>query len=317
MADRKADDILSDDSSFYGKFFEKVGAIFNKLTTGDEEETARLEQREIEYEDEYWTTIHPHLLSTIQERTRFEQNSLVKKKMSPTPMDIDEPKCMPVNKLGPGEPSSAFLARLPASTTRAENVGPWIYLHTPSAYQREGDVPTLQRKGLEALYAYEAEEARLRQENDQKGGSNIALSRKLSPLRRELETRLFALAQEMNVVTGKWLLFMTPDRVDLFWRAVVEGTLRGELGHAAKVATDADDGQGRARLICIYTKDYRDREDIKRVLMRLMELGLVRKGDMPIYYKCDVLTYLEIKSGNKYGLKPALLSSADVLNRQI
>ncbi|KAL2831247.1 hypothetical protein BJY01DRAFT_260609 [Aspergillus pseudoustus] len=304
MTDLKAEDILSDDSSFYG----------------DGEETKRLERKATEYDEEqldYWTTIHPHLLSTIQENYRSEQKLLATKKMSPTPMDIDKPACMPFNRLGPDESSSAFLARLPASTTREENAGPWIYLHTPYTFEKQEDLSTLQREGLKALYAYETEEARLRQENDQKGGSNAALSRKLSPLRRELETCLFALAQATNVVTGKWMLFITPDRIDSYWRAVVEGTMRGELGHAAKVATDAGDGEGRARLICIYTKDYRDREDIKQVLMRLMELKLVRKGERPIYYKCDVLTHLEIMSGNRYGLKPTLLSSADVINGKI
>ncbi|KAL3463026.1 hypothetical protein BJX64DRAFT_132220 [Aspergillus heterothallicus] len=304
MAELKAEDVLSDDSSFYG----------------DEEESARLERRERKYDEKqhgYWTTIQPNLLSTIQSKHQREQKALIQKKMSYTPMDIDEPKSMPFNRLGPGESSSAFLARLPASTTREENAGPWIYLHTPKTFQGNEDLPKLQRKGLEVLYAYEAEEARLRQENDQKGGSNVALSRKLSPLRRELETHLFALAQETNVVTGKWMLFITPDRIDSYWRAVVEGTMRGELGHAAKVATDSGDGQGRARLICLYTTDYRNRQDIKRVLMRLMELRLVRKGERPIYYKCDVLTHLEILSGNKYGLKPTLLSSADVINGRI
>jgi hypothetical protein len=285
--------------------------------TGEEDETTRLEQEATEYDTEkYWTKIHPHLLSTLQEKVRNEEKQRATQKMSPTPMDIDKPTCMPPDRLGRGESSSAFLARLPASTTKEENAGPWIYLHTPESEREQPEIATLQRRGLEALYAYENEEARLRQENDQKGGSNVALSRKLSPLRRELEARLFALAQETDVVSGKWLLFTTPDRVDSYWRRVVEGTMRGELGYAAKVATDAGGAQ-KARLICVYTKDYRDREDIKRVLMSLMELGLVRKGERPVYYKCDVLTYLEIMSGNPYGLKPTLCSSADVMNGKV
>ncbi|KAL2800777.1 hypothetical protein BJX66DRAFT_99465 [Aspergillus keveii] len=300
MADFKLDE-FSDDSSFYG----------------DEEEVTRLEQEATEYDAvRYWTKTHPHLLSTLQEKVRNGEKQRAAQKMAVTPMDIDKPASMPFNRLGPGESSSAFLARLPASTTKEESAGPWIYLHTPESEREQPDIATLQRKGLEGLYAYENEEARLRQENDQKGGSNVALSRKLSPVKRELETRLFALAQETNVVSGKWMLFITPDRVDSYWRRVVEGTMRGALGYAAKVATDAGNGP-RARLICVYTKDYRDRDDIKRVLMNLMELGLVRKGERPVYYKCDVLTYLEIMSGNPYGLKPTLCSSADVMNGKV
>ncbi|KAL2865842.1 DUF1917 domain-containing protein [Aspergillus lucknowensis] len=296
MADLKPDDILSDDSSFYG----------------DEEETTRLERRASRFDPEpYWTTVHPHLLSTIQNMEQQRNKQPTGKEMSPILMEVDIPPRLPRNKPGQGESSSAFLARLPPSTTRAETVGPWIYIHTRYASELKDDVPGLERKGREALDAYENQEARLRYENDREGGSKIALSRKLAPLQRELEQHLFSLARDTNTVTGKWMMFISDDCVDSYWRPVADATMRGQLGIAAKVATN--DGQGRSRLIAVYTRDYEDRQDIKRVLRRLVELGLVKKGERPIYYKCDVLTYLDIMSKNKYGLKPTLFSSADVL----
>ena len=63
----------------------------------------------------------------------------------------------------------------------------------------------------------------------------------------------------------------------------------------------------------VYTRDYEDIEDVRGVLQKLVELGLVRNEQKPIYYKADAYTYLEILGDNPYGLKASLFSSRDVL----
>jgi hypothetical protein len=90
---------------------------------------------------------------------------------------------------------------------------------------------------------------------------------------------------------------------------------KGELGNTAKVATD--DGSGQARLICVFTEDFSDMEDVKRVLTTLVEKGLVDEEARPIYYKCDAYTHLDIKSNNAYGLKASLFSSRDILTGKV
>ncbi|KAL2835061.1 hypothetical protein BDW59DRAFT_137042 [Aspergillus cavernicola] len=298
-----AEDVFSDDSSFYG----------------DEEETCQLESQASEYDPEpYWTTIHPHLLSTVQSQQQERNQPSKELKMASSPMDIDTdaPQILPRNQPGENESSADFLARLPPSTTKAETVGAWIYVYTPYIRGLKDDVPEFKRKGREALSAFEIEEASLRYENDRKGGSTVAMSRKVVPLKLQLEEHIFTLARETNCVTGKWMLFISADRVDCYWSAVADATRCGELGIAAKVATD-DKEDNRHRLIAVYTRDHADLEDIKRVLRRLMELNLVRKSEQPIYYKHDALTYLEIMSKNRYGLKATAFSSADVLAGKI
>ena len=68
---------------------------------------------------------------------------------------------------------------------------------------------------------------------------------------------------------------------------VVRAIAAGYLGPVAKVGTD-DGSQGKnGRLICVYTKDFADLEDVKRVLYKLVDLGLVKKdASHSIYYKC-------------------------------
>jgi hypothetical protein len=114
------------------------------------------------------------------------------------------------------------------------------------------------------------------------------------------------------------MLFPSSPDVNAAWSLIAHATVAGELGFAAKVATD--DGSERARLICIYTQDYGDREDVKRVLERIVALGLCGGGGgggegKAIWYKADVYTYLDLMGGNEYGLKTSLFSSRDILRR--
>jgi hypothetical protein len=109
------------------------------------------------------------------------------------------------------------------------------------------------------------------------------------------------------------LLFPQVHEVNDMWRRVCEGVDANRLGIAAKVSTSSLPG-GSAWLICVYTKDFTDGEDVRRVLLALLDMGLVR-ADMPggIRYKCDAYTYLGIYGGNEYGLSAGIYSSDEIL----
>ena len=66
------------------------------------------------------------------------------------------------------------------------------------------------------------------------------------------------------------------------------GTVQGDLGIAAKVVPDEGDSS-RARVICIYTKNFTDIEDIRRVAKQMKELGLITTRGRPAHYKCGKL----------------------------
>lgn len=186
----------------------------------------------------------------------------------------------------------------------------------PKCQVQEGDIATLLKRGNELLQTYDEAASTLRAAHDKSGAkTTAALTRKLNPLRRTLEQNIFALAKETGVTSGKWMFFPSVDYVDSVWKTVVTALDKGELGNTAKVATD--DGSGQARLICVYTEDFSDMEDVKRVLMTLVEKGLVDEEARPIYYKCDAYTHLDIKSNNAYGLKASLFSSRDILTGKV
>lgn len=84
------------------------------------------------------------------------------------------------------------------------------------------------------------------------------------------------------------MLFPSAEYVDSVWSTVARATAENELGTAAKVAPDDGDVR-KGRLICIYTADFSDMEDVTRVLHKLRDLGLV-DGRRYIYYKCGEST---------------------------
>lgn len=86
-----------------------------------------------------------------------------------------------------------------------------------------------------------------------------------------------------TIYSGKWLLFVPPDRTDDLWQLIMSETECGTLGPESKCATGPthSTAHSKAKLICTYTKDCRDLADVKRVLWALRNLGFVSR----LYYK--------------------------------
>ena len=82
----------------------------------------------------------------------------------------------------------------------------------------------------------------------------------------------------------------------------------------AKIATDPSPGND-SRVICVYTKDFSDEADVRRVLDELIDIGVVQR-DQPrsTPYKPDAYTYLDINSNNPYKIPASLYLSRDMLN---
>lgn len=297
---------------------------------GDESQKPHYEDLAASYNPEpYWSEIHPRLLTTIQYEQLKPPTPLPPSKKGTTIVPTGNQnrsstlRSKPQNARGPDEPVDEYLSRLPPSTTKNDSIGPWIFVSDPRQRAimedaQDEDLPTLITKGRDLLHEFENKKTTMEAEHDRSGAETKApLTRKLNILRHSLEDDIFSLAQETNITTGKWMLFRSVERVDMTWAAVVGTTVRGELGIGAKVATDSQNEKSKARLICIYTRDCEDLEDVRRVVEKLVELELVTEKARPIYYKADAYTYLDISSGNPYGLKASLFSSKDVLEGKV
>ncbi len=86
--------------------------------------------------------------------------------------------------------------------------------------------------------------------------------------------------------SGKWLLFVPTESIDAVWEKIRRATEQGRLGNASKVSTALpkpnfkDTGK---RVICVYTCDSDDADDVRQIRAELRKLGFTNK----ISYKTD------------------------------
>jgi len=113
----------------------------------------------------------------------------------------------------------------------------------------------------------------------------------------EVIDRVWILAQTHK--SGKWLIYRTEDAIDEAWGIIQEATRRGELGHVAKVSsalavrlgsevgrTEYDAAGSPLWVICVYTRDCDNKEDVMRVRDALRGLGFTER----LKYKSDEQT---------------------------
>ncbi|KAF3007529.1 hypothetical protein E8E13_006213 [Curvularia kusanoi] len=211
-----------------------------------------------------------------------------------------------------GESAEDFVKRVSPLTTSAADCE-WIWAANP--YRDPRDKATAPRvaafkdRGLKMLAA----SLQKRDDIQEKGrfGSRSVVTRAWNQEARALQLSLTKLAVETGVLSGKWMLFPKVQEVTRIWKTVVEATTNDRLGPMAKVAPE--DGKDE-RLICVYTKDFRDEDDVLRVLKELEDLDLIGTG-RSIYYKSDAFTCLDLYSAtaNKYGLQASLYNSHKML----
>ena len=85
--------------------------------------------------------------------------------------------------------------------------------------------------------------------------------------------------------------------------SVAAAVVSGCLGFAAKVS--ARDREKRTHVICVYTEDFTNEEQVRAVEKGLRKIGVTSV----MSYKPDVHTTLGIYKDNPWGLKPTIYNS--------
>ncbi|RYN67787.1 hypothetical protein AA0118_g1643 [Alternaria tenuissima] len=211
-----------------------------------------------------------------------------------------------------GEPVDDFARRLPPDNT-AITTFPWIWAANPHRNPRDKSpsprVEDFTSRGMDLL-----EQSLQTRRNIQKEGARGPrgmVTKQLNQESKALQGRISSLANETNVLSGKWMLFPKSVDVTRVWKQIVANVIDNRLGCTCKVATD--DGK-EERLICVYTKDFQDADDVLRVLHELENMGLLN-GGKTIYYKPDAYTYLNLvrDTAAEYGLQASLYNSRSLL----
>jgi len=159
------------------------------------------------------------------------------------------------------------------------------------------------------------------------------VTRKLAPEREKLKENILKLAIAKGMTSGKvswtlvteidvymqlkprqWMLFPQADDVPRAWKLICEAVVEDRLGPSAKVGTEGLKGRSNQRLICVYTRDFSDEEDIRRVVEELASMNLSpRDGSKGLYYKPDAFTNLDLNSDNAYKLTTSIYCTGDIL----
>ena len=88
---------------------------------------------------------------------------------------------------------------------------------------------------------------------------------------------------------GKWLIFVPSSEIDKVWQEIKLAVEAGKLGDNAKVSTakpNPNSADPTKHVICVYTYDATDIDDVMRIRQQLRKLGIVLK----IPYKTDNAT---------------------------
>ncbi|KAI9801652.1 MAG: hypothetical protein M1833_002334 [Piccolia ochrophora] len=300
MEDVDVADYISDDSSFYGTPSHR----------------ASLEATTTIPEPSQWWKTHETSIPRLAALARTAEPP------NPTPSTpLYNPYESDRSARQTSETVDEFLGRLPPATTQLADVGPWLWianLHEPRR-PLEDDVAGFKEAGGAVLESWKERRAEI--EKTMRGKSQAAISRAITKEKKGVEEALLKLAAEKGCTTGKnlsdqWMLFPTPSLLASTWSHVAHATAASALGVSGKVATfepGADRADDRAtRLVCVYTRDFRDVDDVRRVLRKLVELEVVgtRWG---VFYKTDAWTHLGITSSNEYGFKASMYSSKEIL----
>ena len=261
--------------------------------TGDEERRNQLEHLVSDLDPTtYWATQHHSLSSIAAANVAAAAKDKAAGKLQSTHLYNPYEGMAYARQLK--ESVEEFLHRLPPLTTPASDNGPWIFIANPHSPKRplEQDLAGLTTAGEKILSDFSARKAEL--EAATTGRAKSSMARKVTEERKAVEAALLAAAVEHGCTSGKWMLFPMPEELAHTWELVATATARNELGVAAKVAADEGRGDRVSRLVCVYTRDFADLEDVKRVLGKLVEMELVQrpardpKGVRSIYYKAGV-----------------------------
>lgn len=94
--------------------------------------------------------------------------------------------------------------------------------------------------------------------------------------------------------SGKWCIFLSPKKVDEAWEKIKKA-IEGDKLSMAKVATKVSAEKFKKHVICVYTLDWSDTEELERTRQVLRELGF----EKPLKYKRDLETINKVYGGKK------------------
>jgi hypothetical protein len=96
------------------------------------------------------------------------------------------------------------------------------------------------------------------------------------------------------------MIFPPTELVDQAWQRISCGMYTGALSVTTAKVSPLTSEQNH--VICVYTDDFTDRDDVMKVRQQLRLLGWTQQ----LQYKADTYTHLGIYSNNDYNIPPCI-----------
>ena len=119
------------------------------------------------------------------------------------------------------------------------------------------------------------------------------------------------ICSEENCLSGKWRIFVKREHVEAVWEQICYGVLNGSLGIGAKVNSISHRQRKHFHsIISVYTEDFRNNNDIKRVLQGIREVCKI-KGT--VSYRSEAISLLLPEKTSLYVSRQGTVIIPDVL----
>ncbi|KAI0665655.1 translation initiation factor eIF 4e-like domain-containing protein [Trametes maxima] len=178
-------------------------------------------------------------------------------------------------------PLQDFLAKYKPSMVQNDGMKPWLWVHktdghseTPAKFEEAvAEASTLLSEVTERVKQIQHDPAIPIRSNKKKGLKSKKELRE--EVQYEATEKLKDVSKKHGAVTGKWLVFAPPDRVDAVWHAIATSLISGPLSatsaYLAKVATSPQsETPNYSHLVCVYVPDVYDQASVTEVMKVLL-----------------------------------------------
>ena len=111
----------------------------------------------------------------------------------------------------------------------------------------------------------------------------------------------------MQLITKMFwqILFFSRSKIDETWTAIAKAVVGGTSGTAANMFESDSGEQDSYYVICVYTEDFTNEEEVWAAEQSLRKLGITEI----LHYKPNIYTTLGIYSRNEWGIRPTIYQS--------
>ncbi|TFK51087.1 hypothetical protein OE88DRAFT_1630297 [Heliocybe sulcata] len=212
-----------------------------------------------------------------------------------------------------------FIAKYRPSMVQDDGTKPWIWVKGSDPLKEDGDcdAATEEASALCMFLLTHAQSVRndpaIPTRSNKKTGA-----RSKKELREEAQAeateKLKAISIKHGFVSGKWLLFAPPQKVDQIWtilaRSLAYGALAGTQAHLAKVATSPQtETPHYQHVMCLYIPDVYDEEAVRDVMYVLL-----RKHGMNLSgVKSNLYTAIGLDSKHPSGISSTVWKNTSLM----